>query len=610
MYSNFRLTNKKSKLLKIFLTASVFTIWSIPEQVLAVQAHNSWHHLPSSNGYCVISYNAAKNVLDRFQPYVFSQWSDSIQIPNLIERAGFKLEYKNIDLSQIPVEQLGYISGTGIVRVEQQHSGLELVSYYWAPMILEFRVAVLVLQIKNAQHHHIQPDDVKVDLKGKVQFESIRVARSIDNDLWVAVALLYPGGLDAEIVSQIRKEVSSANPLRLLEAEQRWWDHWHRSGKVPSSVIDRKYDLLIQSAAFIKMAQSRVKGPGYGQIVASLPPGQKNLAYARDMAFSVVALSKMGHHLEARQALEFMLKAKCGNYIDLDFKGKNCGLQIPYQISVCRYLGNGTESTPKYDSTPRLCLDGFGLFLWAAHEYVNESTDIDFAKNFWPIIDKGVAIPLAGALTNNGLIRSESGIWEHPLPGRHNIFTSTAAYAGFNAAAFLAFMNNDKDRTELYSRAAAKIRKAILYYLTDEKRRIYKGSLEIDHFPQFLDGTSVECINWGVSKPEWKVSRATVDAWYENLRRKDGSGGIFGKAGTMGRPELESVFVDLRTVTALNKMRRGVQAKKLLNWVIDQATQNYDIIPENYTRKEAHYAGAVPAIGMGAGAYILAILGE
>ena len=586
--------------------------WGTPYNAFAVKAHNSWHHLPSSNGYCTIAYNANQQVIDCFQPYIFSQWNDSFVIPNLLERAGFLVQYDNKEsnLSRIPIEQLGYINGTGIVRVQQRYSSLELISYFWAPMILEFRVAMMVLHVKDAIAQKVRPEDVQVALRAKARFESIRISRYVDNDLWVAEVLLYPGGLDAEMIKQIRDEVSSANPLRLVEAEQRWWNHWHRSGKVPSSIIGREYELLIQSATFIKMAQCLVKGPCQGQIVASLPPGQKNLAYVRDMAYSVVALSRMGHFTEARKALEFMLKANSGKYKELSYGGKNFGVGVPYQISGCRYFGNGTENIPKYASMPCLCLDGFGLFLWATQDFVKQSTDLEFAKNFWPIIDKGVAIPLAAAITKDGLIRAESGIWERPLPGRQHLFTSASAYAGFNAAAFLAFMVDDRERTALYSRAAARIRKGILYHLTDEKRRIYKGSLEVVDFPQHLDAASVECINWGISKPEWKVSRATMDAFEENLRRADGSGGFAGKVGTIGKPESESVFIDLRVVAALNKMRRRVQAKKLMNWVIEQATQNYDIIPEKYSWKEANYSGAVPSIGLGAGAYVIAVMGE
>jgi len=588
----------------------VFLILLITNQkAIAVKAHNSWHHLPSSNGYCAISYNAHKLAVDHFQPYIFSQWSDSLPVLNLLEQANFTIK-DNCDLSKILAEQLGYVNGTGMIRVQQRHRDLELVSYFWAPMILEFRVAIMVLHVKDAKSKNVQPDDVRLFLRTRAAFESFRASIFDYKDLWIAEILLYPGGLATEMIAQVRDEVSSANPMRLVEAEQRWWDHWHRSGKVPSAIIGREYDLLIQSAAFIKMAQCLVKGPCHGQIVASFPPGPKNLTYVRDMAYSIVALSKMGHFPEARKTLEFMLKAKSGKYVDFNYWGKNFGIEIPYQISVCRYFGNGTENSPLKSSTPYLCLDGFGLFLWATKEYVNQSTDLDFAKNFWPIIDKGVGLPLAGALTGQGLIRAESGIWEYPLPGRHNLFTSTAAYAGFNAAAFLAFMAEDKDRTDLYSNAAAHIRKGILHYLTDDRMRVYRGCLELTEFPAYLDGTSVECINWGISKPEWRVSRATVDALEISLRRKDGSGGFAGNINARGVLESESVFINLRAVLAMNKMRRGVQAKKLLTWVIDQAAQNYDMIPEKYTWEHADYDGAVPSIGLGAAAYIIALMGE
>jgi hypothetical protein len=43
---------------------------------------------------------------------------------------------------------------------------------------------------------------------------------------------------------------------------------------------------------------------------------------------------------------------------------------VPYQISVCRYYGDGTEWSDSNTNGPNIEFDGFGLFLWALDQYV------------------------------------------------------------------------------------------------------------------------------------------------------------------------------------------------------------------------------------------------
>ena len=88
----------------------------------------------------------------------------------------------------------------------------------------------------------------------------------------------------------------------------------------------------------------------------------------------------------------------------------------------------------------------------------------------------------------------------------------------------------------------------------------------------------------------------------------DGTGGYGAFIGKSGVPDFESVFINLRYVSALSKMNRNVKAKRLINWIVDQATQNYDQIPEKYTWTTSDYMGAVPAIGLGGAAYIIAVM--
>jgi hypothetical protein len=51
-------------------------------------------------------------------------------------------------------------------------------------------------------------------------------------------------------------------------------------------------------------------------------------------------------------------------------------------------------------------------------------------------------------------------------------------------------------------------------------------------------------------------------------------------------------------------------ATDLLAWNVDQATENFGLFAELHDRTNADYRGAVPMVGFGAGAYVLAMLGR
>ena len=70
----------------------------------------------------------------------------------------------------------------------------------------------------------------------------------------------------------------------------------------------------------------------------------------------------------------------------------------------------------------------------------------------------------------------------------------------------------------------------------------------------------------------------------------------------------ESPFVTLRAFEALNKLKEKRRAEIALNWVIEQAVRNAEIIPQYFNVETADYEGAYPMIGLGAAPYILALL--
>ena len=69
------------------------------------------------------------------------------------------------------------------------------------------------------------------------------------------------------------------------------------------------------------------------------------------------------------------------------------------------------------------------------------------------------------------------------------------------------------------------------------------------------------------------------------------------------------IVIDLRMATALRRAGRTDEAAALVDWIAQQARGNFELVPENFDRTTGDYAGEVPMVGFGAGAYVLALSG-
>ena len=591
----------RSILLSLFLVESAF----------GVQPHRSISHFASANGLCTIRYNLTSKTVDSFRPHLADYWDIGVLTPNLIEKAGFNLTIKGstADLAIIPISHSGYVNGTPIIRIEQAVGKLKAISYIWTPMILDFKVMLMVVHIPGAVNLGIEISSVNAFATAlTTELTPIRMAQFEGDDCWIGQAILYHSDLTLETLDKLKQELAKAKPKLLLEAEQRWWNHWHRLGKAPADIIDKKYEVLLQSAAFIKAAQSREPGSGKGQIVNTLSSAQDQSAYSRDMAYSIVALIRMGHFPEAKSALQFLLNGKGRQYIAYPFEDKDWGVGKPYAISLSHYYGMGDERADISSDAPLLYFDGLGLFLWAAGEFVKRGSDIAFIKSNWPQIEKYVIEPLLSSFDQTGLVRRDSGLWNEPLPGEHFAFASLSAFRGLNSAALMARTIGKDEKAKFYTKKASELRESVLSRLTVGSARVLTRSMETKKYPFFLDGSGIEAINWRVVEPSWNSAKSTLKALEAFLRVDDLPRGFALGYGRNREKADENLFISLRAVEAFRIMGHKKRAEQLLQWIVEQASMNGEMIPEYFTTKDADYAGAYPVVGMGAGAFILAVM--
>lgn len=549
--------------------------------------------------------------MDSFRPFSSAVASAGGQAANLIEKAGFKLTIKGseADFSSMPIMHSGYVNGTGIIRIEQTVGKLKIVTYVWAPMILDFRVLIMVAHI---------PDGVNLGLELSyvsgfataltTDLTPVRVSQVEGDDDWIGQVIIDHAGIPLEMLEKLKKEFSKAKPKLLLEAEQRWWMHWHRLGKIPANIIDKKYEVLLQSAALLKMAQSRETGPEFGKIATTLFSSQVGKSSPRDMAYSILALSRLGHFPEAKLALQFLLNADWNQLTDHSriirdpLTGRRDAVPLTRTIdSKFSALTNGHDESV-------FSLDSHGLVLWAAGDFMKRSSDVPFFQSSWGRIERRLIDPLLRSIDDSGLIGKDCGFADSPCPGEHHAFSSTSAFCGLNSAMLIAHAIGKEELANLYGKEAIILRERILSFLTVGKARVFAKSMETKDYPSFLDGSVVEAINWRVVDPQWNSAKSSIKAMEAFLRIGDLPRGFaLGYNRTLGKGA-ENLFVSLRAIEALRMMGHKKRAEELLKWITDQASLNGEMIPEFFSIEEADYTGSYPLIGMGSGAFVLAVL--
>lgn len=423
----------------------------------------------------------------------------------------------------------------------------------------------------------------------------------------VAIAIIWALDEDAgPDVDVVRTWSDGRSGIELVSAEQTQWQAWHT--EPPAGLSEEQQALWRQSAAILRMGQVREAGPGFGQILASMPPGlgfvdaQWNIAWVRDMAYAVAGLARSGHLQEAHDAIAFQVNAPRGRH--------ETEVGMPYRISVTRYFGNGQEESDCNADGPNIEFDGFGLFLWSLGEYLRAGGDATPVAAWWPTIRDEIADVLVALVDDSGVISADSSIWEVHWNGKQRRFTYTslAAVRGLCEAAELADQQGDSDAAGRYRDTALSIRRALIERHTDRRGALGQSAEDVLMGHSYVDAATVEAINWGIVDPNGVVAAATLDSLLDNLTVQTGYGLMRNDDGGWYDSQ-EWVFVDLRLLPALRAAGRTQRADQLTGWLQGQALSNDLMFSELHEAERGGYAGSIPMVGFGAGAYIVALSG-
>jgi GH15 family glucan-1,4-alpha-glucosidase len=316
------------------------------------------------------------------------------------------------------------------------------------------------------------------------------------------------------------------------------------------------------------------------------------------MAYATVGLVKSGHYTEARAALTYEMQATVGAY-ESYLAGDYGDAGVPYQISVCRYYGDGTEWSDSNTNGPNIEFDGFGLFLWALDQYVTASGDTSFLTTYWAsTIKPKVADVLVHLQDPNGLISADSSIWEVHWDGqqRHFTYTTAAAANGLCSASRIATAAGDATDSSTYLTHGQMARDALVGYLRGPGGALGQSTEAIASGTAWLDASVIEAINWGLIDPAGPTAQATMSAMRANLQVADGEGFMRDQTGGSYDSQ-EWVFVDLRSARAFALGGSATFSTNLFTWNTQQSADNFGEISELYNPTTGDYEGSPPMVG-------------
>ncbi len=484
--------------------------------------------------------------------------------------------------------------------------------------------------LKNEKSETVEGIEIRTaqfaGLKGLVAIVPIGAQSNKGKDCTAAafVSLEDPKDL-ADAVKDIKSWEAGLSAQKIIDRELKQLESWRCKPAVHfQNDLERK--LWRQSEVVLRMGQileqNKADRHNHGIILASLPDGAWFTPWVRDMAYAAIALGRMGHKDEARWAVEAYFNAQPVGKLQKETGG------TPYQISVVRYFGDGSEQ-PFFtmEGANNVEFDDWGLALWALGEYCEKYHDdsiLDYKTYRGSLYNNArdyVVRPLLANLEpyKGGLIvAADTSIWEERQKDKkHFAFSTIAAIKGLKCFDKIAEKRNDVSLHDELQKKIKLLEKGFNEAFISSGK--LKGTLEAG-IKNEVDGAFLAAITMGPVKDEM-IWRNALD---QMQRLKMPSGGYRRVTSTVKDPQIfeywyerqEFVFINFLMAEVYLKLGMPDKAAELIKPMLDKASEDHFFVPEMYV-SEVNYrftgpvgapTGAIPMVGYGAGAYAIYLL--
>jgi GH15 family glucan-1,4-alpha-glucosidase len=450
---------------------------------------------------------------------------------------------------------------------------------------------------------------------------SVGFQKKLDAGGWMgfAAAFIENANEADTVANEIKSWIAGRSADKVLNDAKAEFEAWRKPPPEGTTLCsDDEKKVWRMGEATLRMGQVREANiPGrknHGMVLASLPIGEWHTGWVRDATYALVAMARSGHYAEARAGLDFFMNAEAVGKYPSYVKGKN------YRISVTRYFGTGEEETDWNQDGPNIEIDGWGLVLWAARQYVQMSGDKQWLASstrdgsVWDVLTKGIAEPLEGNLepASGGLVAAaDASIWEvHEAKKKHFAYTTLTAARGFCDMAALAKIHKPGVLTK-YQDLEKKLREGFLASFQDPQGGL-AGSLEELGTGQYIDAAVAESFSWNILR-DYKSNTAKQTLVLLERMRVDSGGYKRNDDGLSSYDNNEWILVDFRIANAYRRAGDGAKADGIVAKVVQKAAKNFYLLPELYNSvagdgQVGKYTGSVPMVGYGGGAYMMTVL--
>ena len=562
---------------------------------LQLKSKKSYYQLTTSNGLISAVYNSQTNVVENVYPHIFSYYDSGKVVNPFVQNIRMAQPFKPIASE--------YENNTHVIKVTYPSFTVE----YVAPFTTAEKIFYVVVKGK--------PDVIKnISFLSDKTETNLITNQNAGINLGTAKYFLFSFSDSLEnYQSQFNDALNriASKKSDLVSSEISFMRNEIGRCRIPTNVSLAERKMIEQGISILKMSQvgdKEIFPLSHGQVLASLRPGVWAISWVRDASFAIEAMSKLGMYGEAKKALEFMLNAKpTDQYIHYVFTdGKDYGIGVPYVVSVTRYFGNGREESDYNENGPNIEIDDFGLFLTAVYHYVNQSGDKEFLLK-WNAALSVVEQAILHNINEKKIIRTESGPWEHHLPGKEFTWTSGVCARGLQLVSSL---------QQKYGLPHEKFQEGYQTLLDGIKEncvianRYIKGNATeqnpTDH--HYYDAATFELFADGLISDRKLFLSHMKEYNQHNRISKDPSKGYCRFNSNDSYENQEWPFAGLRVSVAQDHLGSRTEAKKLIDRITSFATRNNNQVPEILSNDLGLYRGAIPMVGYGSGAYIIAVL--
>jgi oligosaccharide amylase len=292
------------------------------------------------------------------------------------------------------------------------------------------------------------------------------------------------------------------------EETEQFWKSWIKKAMVPPIGSD-KWAILNDTLSELykrSLMVIELHADANGGIIASPDSSSLNTwgdtynyVWWRDGAFIAMAMDAAKYHGISRNFFEYAKRNQTSGGFFLH-----------------RHLPDGALGST-WHKPPFIQIDQTGIIIKALEYHYKRTLDINFLRSLWSMVKKAANF-LVKFRTENALPKPSYDLWEE----RFGIFTYSAAavYAGLHSAALIAHELGKSNRGELYQKAAAEVKEAILEYLYTAEKGYFLRS--VDPYDATVDASILGVVLFDVIDARDERASNTIKIIEQRLLRNGG----------------------------------------------------------------------------------------